>query len=85
MELDLVCESMDKEYLLVGECKWSTIKNPDHLLKALRTKAKLLPGKNPGKILTMLFVKELEKKSEHHHKKTENIFTQIDVLKRLRS
>ncbi|MCK5821819.1 MAG: ATP-binding protein [Bacteroidales bacterium] len=84
MELDLVCESLDKKYLLVGECKWSTIKNPDHLLNELRTKAELLPGKNPRKILTMLFVKELEQKSEPH-KKTENIFTPIDVLKRLRN
>lgn len=85
MELDLVCESLDKKYLLVGECKWSTIKNPDHLLDELQTKAELLPGKIPGKIIPMLFVKELEQKTGHHHNKAENIFTPNDVLKRLRN
>jgi uncharacterized protein len=84
MELDLVCESLDKKYLLVGECKWSTINNPERLLYELRAKAELLPGKKPVKILTMLFVRELKQKSKPH-KQTENIFTPIDVLKRLRN
>ena len=43
MDIDVVAESIDKRYLLVGECKWSKIDNTDKLLEDLTRKAALLP------------------------------------------
>jgi AAA+ ATPase superfamily predicted ATPase len=80
MEIDIVGNSLDNNYLLVGECKWSKIENPDRLIKKLKYKASLIPGINGKKIIPILFVKELQNKSE----RTANIFTPEDVLKRLK-
>ncbi|MDE5609516.1 MAG: ATP-binding protein, partial [Bacteroidales bacterium] len=43
VELDVVAESVDKKYLLVGECKWSAQENGKQLTAELLRKAKLLP------------------------------------------
>ena len=83
MELDMVCESLDNKYLLVGECKWSEINNPERLINKLRNKAELLPGKLPSKILPLLFVKKIEQRPEHNQETREIVFTPKDVLKRL--
>lgn len=79
MELDIVGESLNKKYLLVGECKWSKIKSPNTLIDNLTYKASLLPDIEGKTIIPMLFVKELENEA----KKPENIFTPEDVLARL--
>ncbi|MDE5886504.1 MAG: ATP-binding protein [Muribaculaceae bacterium] len=42
IELDIVCESIDKKYLLVGECKWTTGENVSYLTAELIRKAKLI-------------------------------------------
>jgi len=80
MEFDLVSRSLDKKYLLVGECKWSKVKNPDSLLNQLVNKASKLPGVKGKKIIPVLFVKELENEAD----RTENILTPVDVLDRLK-
>lgn len=79
MELDIVGESLNKKYLLVGECKWSKIKSPNTLIDNLTYKASLLPDIEGKTIIPMLFVKELENEA----KKPENIFTPEVVLARL--
>ncbi len=57
LELDVVAESLDKKYLLVGECKWTTKENSDRLLAELREKAKKLPFASQYTIITKLFLK----------------------------
>ena len=43
VEFDVMAESLDKKYLLVGECKWTTQENGKQLTAALLRKANLLP------------------------------------------
>ena len=57
MELDVVAESLDKKYLLVGECKWTSGENSDRLLAALNDKAKRLPFAKDHIIVPKLFLK----------------------------
>lgn len=57
IELDVVAESLDKKYLLVGECKWTTGENSDRLLAELREKAEKLPFAKNHIIITKLFLK----------------------------
>ncbi|HNX66189.1 MAG TPA: ATP-binding protein [Bacteroidales bacterium] len=76
MELDVVAESTDKKYLLIGECKWSTISNPVSLMKKLEQKAKLFPLAKGKKIITVLYLKEVSEASP-------NVFSPSDVLERL--
>ena len=80
MEIDIVGKSLDKKYLLVGECKWSKIENPNRLIEKLKYKASLMPGIKGKKIITVLFVKELKSKAD----RSVNILTPEDVLARLR-
>ncbi len=80
MELDIVGESLDKKYLLVGECKWGKVIKSKQLLKKLKDKALLLPGAKGKTILPILFVKELEKEGS----KASNIYIPDDVLSRLK-
>lgn len=77
MELDVVAESTDKKYLLVGECKWSKISDTKSLLKKLDQKAVLLPLAKGKKVITVLYVKETSEA-------TSNVFLPLDVLKRLK-
>lgn len=56
-ELDVVAESLDKKYLLVGECKWTAKENSDRLLAELRRKAEKLPFAKNHTIITKLFLK----------------------------
>jgi AAA+ ATPase superfamily predicted ATPase len=76
MELDVVAESTDKKYLLVGECKWSNITDTASLLKKLEQKAKLFPLAKGKKVITVLYVMETSETSS-------NIFLPSDVLERL--
>lgn len=57
IELDVVAESLDKKYLLVGECKWTAGENTTKLLSDLRAKAEKLPFAKDHKIVTKLFLK----------------------------
>ena len=43
VEFDVMAESLDKKYLLVGECKWTTQENGKQLTAELLRKANLLP------------------------------------------
>ena len=56
-ELDVVAESLDKKYLLVGECKWTTKENSSRLLAELKEKAEKLPFAKNHTIITKLFLK----------------------------
>ena len=59
MELDVVAESLDKKYLLVGECKWTAGERSDRLLKELRVKAEKLPFARDHIIIPKLFLKNI--------------------------
>ncbi len=43
VEFDVMAESLDKKYLLVGECKWTTRENGKQLTAELLRKANMLP------------------------------------------
>ena len=57
IELDVVSESLDKKYLLVGECKWTHSENSNQLITELIRKAKLLPFAANRIIVPVLFLK----------------------------
>lgn len=57
MELDVVAESLDKKYLLVGECKWTSHENVRQLITQLIRKARLLPFISDHTIVPVLFLK----------------------------
>lgn len=57
VELDVVAESLDKKYLMVGECKWTVQENGKQLTATLLRKAKMLPFANKYTIVPMLFLK----------------------------
>ncbi len=57
VEFDLMAESLDKKYLLVGECKWTKQENGKLLTAELVRKAKLLPFAKNYTIVPVLFLK----------------------------
>jgi len=57
IELDVVAESLDKKYLLVGECKWTTKEDSSRLSAELKEKAEKLPFAKNHTIITKLFLK----------------------------
>lgn len=57
IELDVLAESMDKKYLLVGECKWQKADYAGRLYAEPKRKAELLPFAKGHKIVYMLFLK----------------------------
>lgn len=57
IELDIVAESLDKKYLLVGECKWTSEENAMALTESLLRKARLLPFAEGRDIIPVLFLK----------------------------
>lgn len=56
-ELDIVSLSTDKNLLLVGECKWSDVKNPDALEANLRAKAAQLPFYKGQEIIPVILAR----------------------------
>ncbi len=74
IEIDVVAESLDKKYLLVGECKWTNGENIDQLLAELRAKAERLPFAKGHKIITKLFLKTASDSS------SDNIYLPEDVI-----
>lgn len=75
IEMDVVAESLDKKYLLVGECKWTTGENSDRLLAELRVKAEKLPFAKNHIIITKLFLKNAPVGTR------ENVLLPEDVMK----
>lgn len=61
VEIDVIAESLDKKYLLVGECKWTTLENGKLLTAELLRKANLLPFAEGHTIVPMLFLKNTPK------------------------
>ena len=58
VEFDVIAESLDKKYLLVGECKWTTGENGKQLTAELLRKANLLPFAQNYTIIPLLFLKK---------------------------
>ena len=61
VEFDVVAESLDKKYLLVGECKWTIQENGKRLTTELLHKANLLPFAHSYTIVPILFLKNSPK------------------------
>lgn len=61
IEFDVMAESLDKKYLLVGECKWTTQENGESLTAELLRKVRLLPFSKKYTIVPVLFVKNTPK------------------------
>lgn len=61
VEFDVMAESLDKKYLLIGECKWTTQENGKQLTTELLRKANLLPFVKNYTIVPMLFLKNAPK------------------------
>lgn len=57
IEIDVIAESLDKQFLLVGECKWTSSENSSQLISELTRKARLLPFAQNHIIVPMLFLK----------------------------
>ncbi len=60
-EFDVMAESLDKKYLLVGECKWTAQENASQLTAELLRKACLLPFAKDYTIVPVLFLKDAPK------------------------
>ncbi len=61
VEFDVMAESLDKKYLLVGECKWTAQENGKQLTAELLRKANLLPFAKCYTVVPMLFLKNAPK------------------------
>lgn len=61
IEIDVMAESLDKEYLLVGECKWTVQENGRQLTAELLRKAHLLPFARNHTVVPVLFLKNAPK------------------------
>ena len=78
VEFDVVAESLDKKYLLVGECKWTNHENSKQLIANLLRKANLLPFAKNHTIVPMLFLKNTPKDNEG------NVLLPKDILEMLK-
>jgi len=78
MELDVVAESTSGNHLLVGECKWSEITNPNSLLKKTEQKGETLPFAKNKIIIPVLFARNTPEPGP-----AQNIFTPDDIMNRL--
>ena len=56
IELDVVAESLDKNYLFVGECKWTESENSNRLSAELVEKPTKLPFAKNYPIIPKLFL-----------------------------
>ena len=73
VEFDIIAESIDKKYLLVGECKWTTQENGKQLTAELLRKANLLPFAKNYTIIPVLFLKNAPKDDAGNAMLPENI------------
>jgi hypothetical protein len=79
MELDLIAESVDKKYLLIGECKWSKISDTEALIRKLKQKAGLFPLAKDKKIILALYIREVSDMGI-----SSNVFFPADVMSYLK-
>jgi AAA+ ATPase superfamily predicted ATPase len=71
---DILAESTDKKYLLVGNCIWGDkLHGTKNIFKELEQKAAQLPFLNSRTVIPALFVKEADKKEN-------NVYTPSDLL-----
>lgn len=73
VEFDVMAESLDKKYLLVGECKWTEQENGKQLTTTLLRKANLLPFAQNYTIIPILFLKNSPKDDVGNAMLPENI------------
>ncbi len=78
VEFDVVAESLDKKYLLVGECKWTTRENGKQLTAELLRKANLLPFAQNYTIVPILFLKNTPKENNGNTVLPENV---VELMK----
>ena len=78
IEIDVMAESLDKKYLLVGECKWTNQENCKQLTAELLRKANLLPFAKNYKILPVLFLKNAPKDDVGNAMLPENV---VELMK----
>ena len=78
IEIDVMAESLDKKYLLVGECKWSNHENGKQLTAELLRKASLLPFAKNYNILPVLFLKNAPKDDVGNTMLPENV---VELMK----
>lgn len=78
IEIGVMAESLDKKYLLVGECKWTNHENGKQLTAELLRKANLLPFAKNYKILPVLFLKNAPKDDVGNAMFPENI---VELMK----
>lgn len=78
IEIDVMAESLDKKYLLVGECKWTNQENGKQLTAELLRKANLLPFAMNYKILPALFLKNAPKDDVGNTMLPENV---VELMK----
>ena len=78
IEIDVMAESLDKKYLLVGECKWTNHENGKQLTAELLRKANLLPFAKNYNILPVLFLKNAPKDDVGNAMFPENI---VELMK----
>ncbi len=74
IEIDLIAESLDKKYLLVGECKWTRQEKGSQLLASLLRKAGMLPFAQGHIIVPALFLKN------HARSNDARLFLPQDVI-----
>lgn len=77
VEFDVMAESLDKKYLLVGECKWTNQENGKQLTAELLHKANLLPFAKNYTVVPVLFLRNAPKDDIGNAMLPENI---IDML-----
>ena len=73
-----MAESLDKKYLLVGECKWTTQENGKQLTAELLRKANLLSFAKNYTIVPMLFLKNAPKDDAGNAMLPENV---VELMK----
>ena len=78
VEFDVMAESLDKKYLLVGECKWTNQENGKQLTAELLRKANLLPFAKNYTIIPVLFLKNAPKDD------VENAMLPVNVVELIR-
>lgn len=74
VEFDIMAESLDRRYLLVGECKWTNSENGRQLTDNLMQKASMLPFARKYEIVPMLFLKH------HPNEDIGNVLLPSDVI-----
>jgi len=79
IELDIVAESMDRKYVLIGEAKWTEKINVSQLSAKLESCAARLPFVKGRKIVLAYWLKNVTEEKFPYH-----VFTASDVLKCLK-